>query len=159
MQDFTSQDVVALTGISPRQLQWWDEQGIVSPARQGRCRLYSFADLTEISVICELRRRGFSLQRVRAVLRFLQRELGKRLVETLSSNAEVHLLTDGKRIYLETSTRQVIDILKNARQPLLTVCLSDTLRQVRADIRGKDFRKKKSVRSANWVRSRRRDLA
>ena len=159
MQEFTSQEIVALTGISPRQLQWWDEQGIVSPARQGRCRLYSFADLTEISVICELRRKGFSLQRVRTVLRFLQRELGKRLVETLSSSADVHLLTDGKHIYLETSTRQVIDILKNARQPLLTVCLSDTLRQVRADIRGKDFRYKKSVRSANWVRSRRKNSA
>jgi DNA-binding transcriptional MerR regulator len=159
MQEFTSQEIVALTGISPRQLQWWDEQGIVSPARQGRCRLYSFADLTEISVICELRRKGFSLQRVRTVLRFLQRELGKRLVETLSSSADVHLLTDGKHIYLETSTRQVIDILKNARQPLLTICLSDTLRQVRADIRGKDFRNKKSVRSANWVRSRRKKSA
>ncbi|HTD24139.1 MAG TPA: MerR family transcriptional regulator [Terriglobales bacterium] len=159
MQEFTSQEIVALTGISPRQLQWWDEQGIVSPARQGRCRLYSFADLTEISVICELRRKGFSLQRVRTVLRFLQRELGKRLVETLSNSADVHLLTDGKHIYLETSTRQVIDILKNARQPLLTICLSDTLRQVRADIRGKDFRNKKSVRSANWVRSRRKNSA
>ncbi|HTC94256.1 MAG TPA: MerR family transcriptional regulator [Terriglobales bacterium] len=159
MQEFTSHDVVALTGISPRQLQWWDEQGIVSPARQGRCRLYSFADLTEISVICELRRKGFSLQRVRKVLRFLQRELGKRLVETLSQSADVHLLTDGQRIYLETSARQVIDVLKNARQPLLTICLSDTLRQVRADIRGRDFRNKKSVRSAVWVRSRRKDSA
>src|SRR6516164_1371475 len=84
MKAFTSQNVVRLTGISPRQLQWWDEQGIVSPARHGRCRLYSLADLTEISVICELRHRGFSLQRVRKVLRFLQREYGKRLVSTLS---------------------------------------------------------------------------
>jgi len=155
MKAFASQHVVALTGISPRQLQWWDEQGIVCPARQGRCRLYSLADLTEISVICELRRKGFSLQRVRKILRFLQRELGKRLVETLNSGSEVHLLTDGDRIYLETSARQVIDILKNAQQPLLTICLSDTLRQIRADIRNKDFAGKKPVRSAISVRSRR----
>ena len=155
MKTFTSQNVVRLTGISPRQLQWWDEQGIVSPARHGRCRLYSLADLTEISVICELRRKGFSLQRVRKVLRFLQREYGKRLVSTLSSSGEVHLLTDGDRIYLETSARQVIDILKNARQPLLTICLSDAFRQIRADIRNKHFLSKKSVRSAVSVRSRR----
>src|SRR5260370_38136878 len=139
MQEFTSQEIVALTGISPGQLQWWDEQGIVSPARQGRCRLYSFADLTEISVICELRRKGFSLQRVRTVLRFLQRELGKRLVETLSSSADGHLLTDGKHIYLEPSTRRGIDILKNARQPLLTICLSDPLGQVRPEARRQQF--------------------
>ena len=155
MREFTSQQVVALTGISPRQLQWWDEQGIVSPARQGHFRLYTLADVTEISVICELRRRGFSLQRVRKVLRFLQREYGKRLVATLNSSSQVHLLTDGKRIYLETSTRQVIDVLKNAQQPLLTVCLSDTLRQIRADVRSKVVGTKKPVRAAIAPVSRR----
>src|SRR5712692_4698728 len=129
MKAFASQHVVTLTGISPRQLQWWDEQGIVCPARQGRCRLYSLADLTEISVICELRRRGFSLQRVRKILRFLQREFGKRLAETVSGASDYHLLTDGSTLYLETSARQIVDILKNARQPMLAICLSDTVRQ------------------------------
>ena len=32
-------------------------------------------------------------------------------------------------------TRQILDILKNARQPMLTVCLSDAVKQVRAEIR------------------------
>src|SRR5438270_2405663 len=137
LETFTSSQVGALTGISPRQLQWWDEQGIVSPPRQGRNRLYSMADVTEISVIAELRSKGFSLQRVRKVIRFLQREMGKRLVETVNSGGELHLLTDGRRIYLETSARQVVDILKNSRQPILTICLSDTLRQIRAEMRGK----------------------
>ena len=137
LETFTSSQVGALTGISPRQLQWWDEQGLVSPARSGRNRLYSMADLTEVSVISELRSKGFSLQRVRKVIRFLQREMGKRLIETLSSGGELHLLTDGRRIYLETSARQVIDILKNSRQPIFTICLSDTLRQIRAELRGK----------------------
>src|SRR5579863_7610516 len=59
---FTSREVVALTGISPRQLQWWDERGIVVPAREGHRRIYSRDDLAEIAVLCELRRRGFSLQ-------------------------------------------------------------------------------------------------
>ena len=136
-ETFTSRQVVTVTGISPRQLQWWDERGLVSPARQGRNRLYSMSDVTEISVICELRSKGFSLQRVRKVIRFLQREMGKRLIETLSSGGDLHLLTDGKRIYLETSARQVIDILKNSRQPIFTICLSDTLRQIRAEMRGK----------------------
>jgi DNA-binding transcriptional MerR regulator len=136
-QSFTSRDVVALTGISPRQLQWWDERRIVVPAREGRRRLYSMEDLAEVAVICELRQRGFSLQRVRKVMRFLQRELGKRLAEIVSGSSEYHLLTDGKTLYLETSPRQIVDILKNARQPMLTMCLSDTVRQVRAEIRAK----------------------
>ena len=34
-QTFTSREVIDLTGITPRQLQWWDERGIVVPAREG----------------------------------------------------------------------------------------------------------------------------
>lgn len=133
---FTSREVVALTGITPRQLQWWDERGIVVPERQGHRRLYSIEHLTEIAVICELRRRGFPLQRVRKVIGFLQREFGQSLAETVGGTSDYHLLTDGKAIYLETSPQQIIDILKNSRQPLLAICLSDTVRQVKAEIRG-----------------------
>ena len=132
---FTSREVMSLTGISLRQLQWWDERRIVVPARAGHRRLYSNEDLAEVAVICELRRRGFSLQRVRKVMRFLQREFSKRLAETVTGSSDYHLLTDGRTLYLETSARQIVDILKNSRQPMLAICLSDTVRQVRADIR------------------------
>ena len=132
---FTSNQVVALTGITPRQLQWWDERGLVVPERVGRNRLYSIADVAEVAVLCQLRRKGFSLQRVRKIMRYLQRELGKRLVETVTAGSDYHLLTDGKRIYLENSASEVIDILKNARQPILGVCLSDAVREIHAEIR------------------------
>jgi DNA-binding transcriptional MerR regulator len=132
---FTSRDVIAFTGITPRQLQWWDERRIVVPSRQGHRRLYSMEDLAEIAVICELRRKGFSLQRVRKVMRFLQREFSQRLADTVSGASEYHLLTDGRTLYLETSAKQILDILKNSRQPMFAICLSDTVRQVRAVIR------------------------
>ncbi len=132
---FTSREVMSLTGITLRQLQWWDERRIVVPAREGHRRLYSTEDLAEVAVICELRGRGFSLQRVRKVMRFLQREFSKRLSETVTGSSDYHLLTDGRTLYLETSARQIVDILKNSRQPMLAICLSDTVRQVRADIR------------------------
>ncbi|HEY3972930.1 MAG TPA: MerR family transcriptional regulator [Candidatus Sulfotelmatobacter sp.] len=135
MQDtFTSHDVVALTGITARQLQWWDERGVVKPQREGHRRLYSMDQLTEMAVISELRRKGFSLQGVRKVMRFLKRELGKGLAEIVSRNSDCHLLTDGKHLYLETSERQIVDILKNSDQPILGICLSDAVRQVRAGV-------------------------
>ena len=134
---FTSREVIRLTGITARQLQWWDERSIVVPAREGHRRLYSMEDLAEVAVICELRRKGFSLQRVRKVVRFLQREFSKRLAQTVTGASEYHLLTDGKTLYLETSPQQIVDILKNSRQPVLAICLSDTVRQVRAEIRAK----------------------
>ena len=136
-ESFTSQDVIRLTGITARQLQWWDERGIVVPARQGHRRVYSFEDLTEVAVICELRSKGFSLQRMRKVVRFLQKEFSKRLAETVGGSSSYHLLTDGITLYLETSPQQIVDILKNSRQPMFAICLSDTVRQVKAVVNGR----------------------
>jgi DNA-binding transcriptional MerR regulator len=135
MQDsFSSRDVVAMTGVTARQLQWWDERGVVKPERVGHRRLYSMQKLTEITVICQLRRKGFPLQGVRKVIRFLQRECGKGLAEIVSRNSDVHLLSDGKHLFLEMSARQIVDILKNSSQPILGICLSDAVRQVRAEV-------------------------
>jgi len=135
MQDcFTSNEVVALTGITPRQLQWWDERGVVKPAREGHRRIYSMHQITEVAVICQLRRKGFSLQGVRRVMCFLDREFGKGIREIVERDSDLHLLTDGKHLYLETSAKQIVDILKNSNQPILGVCLSDAVRHVRASI-------------------------
>jgi DNA-binding transcriptional MerR regulator len=134
-QPYSSNQVIALTGITARQLQWWDERGLVVPRKEGHRRLYSLDDVAEMAVICDLRHRGFSLQRVRKVVRFLQKEFGKRLVETVGRRSDYHLLTDGQRIYIETSAQQAIDVLKNARQPMFTICLSDTVRQVTTQLR------------------------
>jgi len=150
---FTSREVVQLTGISPRQLQWWDERGIVVPARDGHKRVYSLDDLAEVAVICELRQRGFSLQKIRWVIRFLQRELGQRLVDTVRAASEYHLLTDGRHIFLEDSARGVVNLLKNSRQPMLAVCLSDTVQRIVAGIK---VAKKQSASSRHLMAQRRK---
>jgi DNA-binding transcriptional MerR regulator len=131
---FSSQEVVALTGVTARQLQWWDERGVIKPEREGHRRLYSMQNVMAMAVICELRRKGFSLQGVRKVMRFLDREFGKGLAEIVGRNSDVHLLTDGTHLYLETSAKQIVDILKNSSQPILGICLSDAVRQVRAEV-------------------------
>jgi len=145
--------MVQLTGISLRQLQWWDECGIVVPARDGHKRVYSLDDMAEIAVICELRQRGFSLQKIRRIVRFLQRELGRRLVETVRAASEYHLLTDGKHIFLEDSARGVVDLLKNSRQPMLTICLSDTVQRIESVIR---VARKRNTSASHLIRQRRK---
>ncbi len=129
---YASKEVAGIAGISLRQLQWWDERNVVSPRHQGHKRVYTPQDVIEITVIAELRRKGFSLQKIRRVLRYLQREMGKRLSEVLSRDSDLHLLTDGKSIYLEDRQDRIIDILKNARQPMFLVCVSDQVRRLSA---------------------------
>jgi len=136
-REFTSNDVMALTGISARQLQWWDERGIVAPSRKGHRRIYSWDELVTVAVICQLRRRGFSLQRMRKVIRFLQQEFGTSLAATVRASSEYHLLTDGTHLYLRTSAQQVVDLLKNASQPMFDICLSDEVRRVRGEIQAR----------------------
>lgn len=155
-EQFTSREVAARTGITLRQLQWWDERGIVVPARRGHRRVYSLEDLSEIAVICELRQRGFPLQRVRNVVRFLQREFGKRLAETVAGTSDYHLLTDGTCLYLETSAQQIVDILKNARQPMLAICINDALRRVCPESLGKKRRSSAASTAAVQAHSRKR---
>src|SRR5689334_7910283 len=127
---YTSTDVARISGVSLRQLQWWDERNVVSPRQDGHKRIYMPEEVVEISVIAELRRKGFSLQKIRRVLRFLQKDMGKRLSEALSSTSDVHLLTDGKSIYLEDAPNRIIDLLKNARQPMFLVCVTDQARRL-----------------------------
>ena len=127
---FTSSDVSRVAGVSLRQLQWWDERKVVSPRHEGHRRLYSPEEVVEITVIAELRRKGFSLQKIRRVLRFLQREVGRRLSDVLEMESDLHLVTDGKSIYLEEQSDRIIDILKNARQPMFLVCVTDQVRRL-----------------------------
>src|SRR5438094_10346852 len=89
---FTSSDVARICGVSLRQLQWWDERSVVSPRQDGHKRIYMTEEVVEISVIAELRRKGFSLQKIRRVLRFLHKEMGKRLNDAVAASADVHLL-------------------------------------------------------------------
>ena len=127
---FSSSDVSRIAEVSLRQLQWWDERKVVSPTHEGHKRVYLPEEVIEITVIAELRRKGFSLQKIRRVLRFLQREMGKRLSEVLDDRADLHLVTDGKSIYLEEQHDRIVDILKNARQPMFVVCVSDQVRRL-----------------------------
>src|ERR1035438_8276201 len=132
LEGYNSSEVSRICGVSLRQLQWWDERSVVSPRQDGHKRVYRAEEVVEISVIAELRRKGFSLQKIRRVLRFLQKDTGKRLSEALSATADVHLLTDGKSIYLEEAPNRIIDLLKNARQPMFLVCVTDQARRLTA---------------------------
>jgi len=129
---FTSSQVSERTSLTPRQLQWWDEQGIVVPSRQGHRRLYSAKDLAELAILSDLRRRGFSLQRIRKMMDLLRREFGHRLAELLSRGPGLHLLTDGESIFLCDSEHGVVDLLRDTQQPLLAICIGPILERVLA---------------------------
>jgi hypothetical protein len=66
--------------------------------------------------------------------------MGRRLADVMATDSKLHLLTDGKSIYLEEQQDRIIDLLKNARQPMFLVCVSDQVKRL-------DEVPKKGVRS------------
>lgn len=98
---FTADRVRRLTGLTPRQIQYWDERGFIRPSLtkrkgRGRRRLYSFRDLVALKVAAELRK-SFSLQLIRRVADYL-RELDYR-----NPLAELRFVTLGNRLFFQES--------------------------------------------------------
>jgi DNA-binding transcriptional MerR regulator len=127
---YSSTEVAKLAQVTLRQLQWWDERKVVIPRHEGHKRLYEPEEVIEITVIAELRRKGFSLQSIRHILRVLQCEMRRHLQDLLSPDSELYLLTDGKSIHLEDRRERIIDLLKSARKPIFLVSISDQVRRL-----------------------------
>jgi DNA-binding transcriptional MerR regulator len=74
--NFSTNEVVRIAKVSLRQLQWWDERRLVCPAHIGHSRQYSEAETAAVLIVAELKRKQFSVQAIRAVLRRIERALG-----------------------------------------------------------------------------------
>lgn len=56
-----------LTGLTARQIRYWEKQGLLQPVRtQGRHRLYAEADILRLKEIKRLLAEGMTLERVKA---------------------------------------------------------------------------------------------
>ena len=88
---YRSREVAVLTGLSARQLQWWDSRRLFVPAiRPHRTeaggfteRRYTPMDVLELQVLADLRRRGFSVPQLRRLLSTLREVFGIRLYEAI----------------------------------------------------------------------------
>ena len=111
---YTSREVAAMTGLTARQLQWWDEHRLfashIAPKKTARGgyteRRYTPVDLLELLVLAELLRQGLSVGDLRRLLETLRERFGVRLFETIGGGGPLTLLTDGHDVYGRTSTRR-----------------------------------------------------
>lgn len=81
MMAFTAEHVCRLTGLSNRQVRYWDDTGFFSPTlidehrRRAFGRIYSFRDIVGLRTIAVLRnKRKIPLQELRRVGAWLQKE-------------------------------------------------------------------------------------
>jgi DNA-binding transcriptional MerR regulator len=152
---YSSREVAQLTGLTARQLQWWDARRVLPPAIPSRRTLaggfterrYTPVELLELLVLAELRRHGFTVQRIRRLLDTLRRRFGVRLFETIGGAGPVTLLTDGREIYARTTAGDVFNVLRAPSQPLLVIGEDLPLRELAARARPSRRRRKAATRS------------
>ena len=122
---YKSREVAELTGVTLRRLQWWDEQGLVSPMQSGHRRLYTAFEVQQVVLIRSLRNKGMSLQKIRPWLEQLSPRQVADAVSLNGRDEDVYLLTDGESVYLEGSPDRVIRRIRDSELPLTTMCISD----------------------------------
>ena len=126
---YSSREVAALTGLSARQLQWWDERRLFlsavapKPTAAGGFteRRYTPVDLLELMVLADLRRQGLTVGRLRQLLETLRSRFNVRLFDAIGGAGSLTLLTDGRDVYARTAKGQFYNLLRNPQQPLLVI--------------------------------------
>src|ERR1043166_1704144 len=137
---YSSREVASLTGLTARQLQLWDQSGLVAAAIPTHKtdaggyteRRYTPIELFELLVLADLRRRGFSVPQLHAIVAELRSRFGVRLFEATGGGEGVQILTDGQDIYVRTGGGEVFNLLKDPAQPLLAVGAEGWLKELRS---------------------------
>ena len=148
---YSSREVAAMTGLTARQLQWWDArrlfQPAVSPKRTAAGgfteRRYTPVDLLELIVLADLRKQGMSVARIRKLLDTLRTRFGVRLFDAIGGTGPLTLLTDGEDVYARTSRGEFFNVLREPAQPLLVVGAEPSLRALTARVHAARRRRRK----------------
>jgi DNA-binding transcriptional MerR regulator len=151
-QSYSSREVASITGLSARQLQWWDARKIIKPSVATHRtdaggyteRRYSPVDLFELAVLADLRRSGVSVAKIRLLLDTLRRRFGIRLFDAIGGGGSITLLTDGTEIYARSDSGQFFNVLRSPSQPMLVVGNEESLKELKMRIRPKPRKKRLS---------------
>lgn len=150
-KNYSSREVAAITGLSARQLQWWDARKLIKPSVATHRtdaggyteRRYSPVDLFELAVLADLRRSGVSVGNIRKLLDTLRRRFGIRLFDAIGGGGSMTLLTDGKEIYARLETGQFFNLLRAPSQPLLVVGNEGSLKELKLKLRSRPRKKRR----------------
>jgi DNA-binding transcriptional MerR regulator len=135
---YSSREVAQLTGLTARQLQWWAKRNYFLPAVPSHRtdaggfteRRYTPVELLELMVLADLRRKGFTVARIRRLLQVLKARFKTRLYDAIEGGGPVTLYIDRENIYARTAQGDLFSILDNAAQPLMIMGEDLKLRQL-----------------------------
>lgn len=109
---YTTAQAARIACVTARQLQWWDEQGILSPCQVEHRRVYAPRQVMGAMLFRELQTRGFSLAAIRKVWLSAQRQGFE-----MPAESRRWMLTDGARVVFLAEAATVLAFLEQRRTP------------------------------------------
>lgn len=130
---YKSQDVCKLTGLTYKQLDYYDRTKFLSPSINkalgyGTKRLYSFNDLLKLQVVKNLLDAGIGLQKIRKTKKYLE----------MTGNGDddflkVTLISDGNTVFACYSDKEIIDTL-NSGQAVFGIAIEKVYKKLKEDV-------------------------
>ena len=156
---YSAREVASMTGLSARQLQWWDACRLFAPAVAPKRtaaggfteRRYTPVDLLELMVLADLRQQGLSVSRIRLLIETLREKFGIRLFEAIGGAGTVTLFTDGREVFARTADGDFINVLRSPDQPMLVIGDAPMLKELTA--RTKPAKRKKKAGRKSTARA------
>ena len=150
-----------MTGLSARQLQWWDSRRLFTPAVASHRteaggyteRRYTPLDVLELQALADLRGRGFSVPRLRHLLDTLRDVFHIRLYEAVGDGGPMTLFVSGEQIFARMQDGRMFN-LDDPAQPLLMVGEDLPMRPVTARERKRKPASRTLTRSEKSSRGR-----
>ena len=133
--NYNTKTVQKITGLSNRQIDYWDRTHFIKPSiseasGHGSVRLYSFTDLVQMRVGKALLDKGLTLQKIRKAVNYLK----KNMPDVKQPLSELKFLTDGSSIFVLTKNdSQVIDVLKKG-QLMFYIALGNLIEDLKGQV-------------------------
>ena len=134
--NFNTNMVCKLTGLTKRQIDYWDRIHFIKPSVReasgyGSIRLYSFTDLVQLKVASTLKDKGLSVQKIRKSINYLK----KAFPEVEQPLAEMRLITDEDTIFVLTEKKQVILDTLSKGQMVMSIAIGAIIEELKGEVK------------------------
>jgi predicted RNase H-like HicB family nuclease len=144
---FNTKTVCNITGITQRQIDYWDRIHFIKPSVKeasgyGSVRLYSFKDLVQLKVAKTLKDKGLSVQKIRKSINYLK----KTFPEAKKPLAEMRLITDGETIFVLAENKEVILDTLSKGQMVMSIAIGEIIEELKGEVERISKERKYKVR-------------